>query len=150
MPGVKLSGYLTKTILSGSMTAKVSKDQLYCFLNGRPIDMPKKIKNLLSELYRRYNVSSAPIVVLKLLVEDDNYDINAAPDKREVFIQNEKEMLPKLRVKLDEFFERICRQAAGGGDAYRQTDFKRGLSQITGASQDEKSIDKKLKSEPPS
>ena len=48
--------------------------------------MPKKIKNLLSELYRRYNVSSAPIVVLKLLVEDDNYDINAAPDKREVFI----------------------------------------------------------------
>ena len=48
-------------------------------------------------------------MILKLLVEDDNYDINAAPDKREVFIKNEKEMLPELRVKLEEFFERICR-----------------------------------------
>ena len=71
--------------------------------------MPRKIKMLLSELYKQYNSSSAPIVILKLLVEDDNYDINAAPDKREVFIKNEKEMLPELRVKLEEFFERICR-----------------------------------------
>lgn len=134
MTGVKVSGYLTKTILSGSMTAKVSKDQLYCFLNGRPIDIPRKLKMLLSDLYKQYNSSSAPIAILKLLVEDDNYDINAAPDKREVFIKNEKEMLPELRVKLEEFFERICRQAAAGGDAYRQTDLKRGLSQITGGS----------------
>lgn len=30
-----------------------------------------------------------PIIILNLLVEDDNYDINASPDKREVFIKNE-------------------------------------------------------------
>jgi hypothetical protein len=34
--GIKIEGYLTKTVLSGSMSAsvsKVSKDCIYCFLN---------------------------------------------------------------------------------------------------------------------
>jgi DNA mismatch repair ATPase MutL len=44
-------------------------------------------------MYKIYNASANPILILNLIVEHDNYDINASPDKREVFIKNEKEVL---------------------------------------------------------
>ena len=48
-----------------------------------------------------------PILIISLLVEDDNYDINASPDKREVFLKNEKEVIDAMKVHLNDFFENI-------------------------------------------
>ena len=48
-----------------------------------------------------------PILIISLLVEDDNYDINASPDKREVFLKNEKEVIDLMKVHLADFFENI-------------------------------------------
>jgi len=53
-----------------------------------------------------------PVIILSLLVEDDNYDINASPDKREVFLKNENEVLKELRINLEQFFENIQRVKA--------------------------------------
>lgn len=93
LPKVHISGYITQTVLSGSVgSGKVSKDQNYCFLNGRPIDMPKKMKNVFNEVYKQFNTAASPILILALKVEDENYDINASPDKREVFLKNEYEV----------------------------------------------------------
>jgi DNA mismatch repair ATPase MutL len=62
--GIKISGFLTKTILSGSLgAAKVSKDTTYCYLNERPIDMPRKMKNLLTDMYKQYTSSATPLVI---------------------------------------------------------------------------------------
>lgn len=48
LPKVKVRGFMTRTVLSGSCTAsKLSKDSTFCFLNSRPIDMPKKMKSLI-------------------------------------------------------------------------------------------------------
>jgi DNA mismatch repair protein PMS2 len=100
-PKVKIAGYITKTVLSGSMSsAKVSKETMFCFLNGRPIDLPRKMKQLFSEMYKQYNPASVPYLVLNLQVEDGNYDINVSPDKREIFLNNEAEVLDSLKVKL--------------------------------------------------
>ena len=108
LPKMKIFGYITQTVISGSMsTSKISKDQNFCFLNSRPIDMPTKIKKIFNEFYRLYNVGMNPIIILNLMVEDDNYDINASPDKREVFIKNEREILPLFRAHLEDFFENI-------------------------------------------
>lgn len=71
--------------------------------------MPRKFKMVFNEVYKRYNSHQNPIIILSLLIEADNYDINASPDKREVFIKNEREVLPLLKVKLEDFFERISR-----------------------------------------
>ena len=46
------------------------------------------------------------------MVEDDNYDINVSPDKREVFIKNEQEVLEALKCSLTQFFEDIQRVKA--------------------------------------
>lgn len=38
-----------------------------------------------------------PIIVLNFDVEDNNYDINVTPDKREIFLKNEQEIVEYLR-----------------------------------------------------
>jgi DNA mismatch repair ATPase MutL len=54
----------------------------------------------------------SPVLILNIEVEDNNYDINVSPDKREVFIKNEDEAVEHLRVKLTQFFEDIQRTKA--------------------------------------
>ena len=108
LPKVTINGYLTQTILSGSVQASgVGKDRNYCFLNGRPIEMPKKMKIVFNEVYKQFNAAMNPIIVIGMEVEDDNYDINASPDKREVFIKNEAEVIQKLKPHLEDFFENV-------------------------------------------
>ena len=104
--GVKIKGYLTKTILSGSMgSAKVSKDSIFCYLNERPIDMPRKMKTLLTELYKQYNSSANPLVIWN--IQADEFDINASVDKRDVFLKYEQDILECLKFQLTQFFEDI-------------------------------------------
>ena len=71
------------------------------------MDLPKGMKNLFDEIYKQYCPSSTIQIMVNILVDDGNYDINVSPDKREVFINNEPEVLDKLRVVLTEFFENI-------------------------------------------
>ena len=42
-----------------------------------------------------------PLLILNIDVEDNNYDINVSPDKREVFIKNEDEVIEKLSIILN-------------------------------------------------
>jgi DNA mismatch repair protein PMS2 len=108
VPKVKVHGYVTKTVPSGSMNAsKLNKDYVFFYLNKRPIDLPRKFKNLFGEIYKQYNPSMNPLLILNIDVEDNNYDINVSPDKREVFIKNEDEVIEHLKVHLNEFFEDI-------------------------------------------
>ena len=51
-------------------------------------------------------------MIWNILVEENNYDINVSPDKREVFIKNENDALNELKIKLVEFFEDIQRVKA--------------------------------------
>ena len=53
-----------------------------------------------------------PFIVMNIDVDDNNYDINVSPDKREVFLKNEEEVIENLRIKLSEFFENIQRVKA--------------------------------------
>jgi len=66
----------------------------------RPIDMPAKFKKLFREIYKQYNPSMNPMLIINLEVEDNNYDINVSPDKRDVFLKNEEEVLEKLKIEL--------------------------------------------------
>ena len=69
LPKVKIRGFMTKTVLSGSCTAsKLSKDSTFCFLNSRPIDMPRKMKSLIQELYKQYNPAASVLVIWNILV----------------------------------------------------------------------------------
>jgi DNA mismatch repair protein PMS2 len=62
--------------------------------------MPRKFKNLFTDIYKQYNASMNPILILNIDVEDNNYDINVSPDKREVFIKNEDEVIEHFKIQL--------------------------------------------------
>ena len=70
------------------------------------------MRMLIGEMYKQYNPTASVIVLWNILVEENNYDINVSPDKREVFIKNEIEMLEALRIELTQFFEEIQRVKA--------------------------------------
>ena len=55
------------------------------------------MKTLLGELYKMYNPAANVVVIWNIMVEANNYDINVSPDKREVFIKNEHEVLVALK-----------------------------------------------------
>ena len=40
----------------------------------------------------------SPLIIINIEVEDNNYDINVSPDKREVFIKNEDEVIKELKI----------------------------------------------------
>ena len=69
--------------------------------------MPKKMRALFNEMYRQFNASMSPILILSMFIEDNNYDINISPDKREVCLKNEKVILEALKAHLESFFEDI-------------------------------------------
>ena len=67
--------------------------------------MPKRMRKVLEDLYRQYNAAGTIWVVWHLLVADGKYDINVSPDKREVVLSEEKEVVTELTAQLTEIFE---------------------------------------------
>ena len=74
--------------------------------------MPRRFKSAFSEVYKQYNPSMNPMIIMNIDVEDNNYDINVSPDKRDVFLKNEDEVVNKLKIQLVAFFEDIQRTKA--------------------------------------
>ena len=74
--------------------------------------MPRRFRAIFTELYKQYNPSMSPMLALNATVEDNNYDINVSPDKREIFLKNEEEAANQLQKELNEFFENIQRTKA--------------------------------------
>ena len=58
------------------------------YLNSRPIDTLPKIADNLNFFYRKYKKSTKYAFILNLKVDWKVYDINLAPNKREIIIQD--------------------------------------------------------------
>ena len=59
------------------------------------------------DMYKQFSMQVTPVIVLNFQVEDDFYDINVSPDKREVFLKNEQEIIKELKQRLNDFFDCI-------------------------------------------
>lgn len=49
-------------------------------------------------MYHQYNRHQFPFVMLNILLKEDDVDINVTPDKRQIFINNEKLLLATIKV----------------------------------------------------
>jgi DNA mismatch repair protein PMS2 len=76
-----------------------TKDRQYYYVNSRPCD-PDKISKMVNETYRKYNPSQYPFVFLNVKLNKQEIDVNVTPDKRQIFISNEKIMLLALKKAL--------------------------------------------------
>ncbi|KAG0210220.1 hypothetical protein BGX33_005033 [Mortierella sp. NVP41] len=81
-----------------------STDRQYLFINGRPCLLPK-IARVINEVYHSFNTNQSPFLVANLILPTAAYDVNVSPDKRTIFLHNERRIVEELRNKLTELFE---------------------------------------------
>ena len=76
-----------------------TKDRQFYYVNSRPCE-PELISKMVNETYHKYNSSQYPFVFLNLKIKRQDVDVNVTPDKRQIFISNEKIMLLALKKSL--------------------------------------------------
>ncbi|XP_051925592.1 mismatch repair endonuclease PMS2 [Hippocampus zosterae] len=79
-------------------------DRQFFFINKRPCD-PQKVTKLVNEVYHMYNRHQYPFVALNIEVASECVDVNVTPDKRQIFLQEEKLLLAILKSCLISMFE---------------------------------------------
>ncbi|KAJ8413699.1 hypothetical protein AAFF_G00082060 [Aldrovandia affinis] len=79
-------------------------DRQFFFINNRPCD-PSKVSKLVNEVYHMFNRHQYPFVALNISVASDCVDVNVTPDKRQVFLQEEKLLLATLKSTLVSMYE---------------------------------------------
>ncbi|CAL8302114.1 unnamed protein product [Lota lota] len=79
-------------------------DRQFFFINKRPCD-PSKVTKLVNEVYHMYNRHQYPFVALNIAVASECVDVNVTPDKRQIFLQEEKLLLAILKTSLMAMYE---------------------------------------------
>ncbi|XP_070707660.1 mismatch repair endonuclease PMS2 [Pempheris klunzingeri] len=79
-------------------------DRQFFFINNRPCD-PLKVTKLVNEVYHMYNRHQYPFVALNITVASECVDVNVTPDKRQIFLQEEKLLLAILKTSLINMYE---------------------------------------------
>ncbi|XP_067135070.1 mismatch repair endonuclease PMS2 isoform X2 [Centruroides vittatus] len=81
-----------------------SSDRQYFFINGRPCEL-QKVSKLINEVYHNYNRHQNPFILLNINIVTENVDMNVTPDKRKIFVQNEKLLLAIIKTSLIKIYE---------------------------------------------
>ncbi|KAF9976135.1 Mismatch repair endonuclease pms2 [Actinomortierella ambigua] len=63
------------------------------------------IARVINEVYHSFNTNQYPFVVANLEMPTNSYDVNVSPDKRTIFLHDERVVVEELREKLTEKFE---------------------------------------------
>jgi len=105
----QIKGFLMKNINSGSGKENLwlKKNMVYFYLNKRPIDPPKRFLYVLGEIYRQYNSNSKFIAILNFELKNEDVDYNLSPDKREIYLQNEKNLVQLFKNQINSFHEKL-------------------------------------------
>ncbi|KAJ9104150.1 hypothetical protein QFC19_004134 [Naganishia cerealis] len=98
---VRATGLISATAFGSGRT---SSDRQYYYINGRPF-VATKIARAINELYKSYNTNQFPFVILDLQIPPDAVDVNVSPDKREIFVHSENNLIEALRSGLEQLFE---------------------------------------------
>lgn len=68
---------------------RLAPDRQFFYVNGRPCNLPK-ISKLVNRIYHQYNNKKYPFIFLNLKLDQQNTDINVTPDKRTIFLTQER------------------------------------------------------------
>ncbi|XP_074518976.1 mismatch repair endonuclease PMS2 [Halichoeres trimaculatus] len=79
-------------------------DRQFFFINNRPCD-PLKVTKVVNEVYHMYNRHQYPFVALNIAVASECVDVNVTPDKRQIFLQEEKLLLAIIKTSLINLYE---------------------------------------------
>ncbi|KAB5555454.1 hypothetical protein PHYPO_G00034430 [Pangasianodon hypophthalmus] len=96
-----ISGYVSQ---ADHGVGRSATDRQFFFVNKRPCD-PSKVSKLVNEVYHMFNRHQYPFVALNISVASECVDVNVTPDKRQIFLQEEKLLLAILKSSLIAMYE---------------------------------------------
>ncbi|XP_062381949.1 mismatch repair endonuclease PMS2 isoform X2 [Sardina pilchardus] len=96
-----ISGFISR---GDHGVGRSSTDRQFFYINKRPCD-PTKVSKLVNEVYHMYNRHQYPFVALNITVASECVDVNVTPDKRQIFLQEEKLLLATIKSSLIAMFE---------------------------------------------
>ena len=100
---IKLKGYISKIGYG-----RAQSDIQILYLNNRPVDISKIMKKI-SAIYRKYSKSNtnstSPILLLNIMIPSYLYDINVTPNKRQVFLHYEQDIIDLFEQYFTELLE---------------------------------------------
>lgn len=96
-----LTGYVSR---GDHGAGRSTTDRQFIFINKRPCDLPKVIR-LVNEVYHGFNRNQYPFVALNISLNKELVDVNVTPDKRQVFLQQEKVLLATIKSSLKSMFD---------------------------------------------
>ncbi|XP_071265744.1 mismatch repair endonuclease PMS2-like isoform X2 [Salvelinus alpinus] len=79
-------------------------DRQFFYINNRPCD-PSKVSKVVNEVYHMFNRHQYPFVALNITVASECVDVNVTPDKRQIFLQEEKLLLAIMKSSLIAMYE---------------------------------------------
>ena len=86
---------------------RATSDRQFFYINKRPCDMPK-VSKLVNEVYHQFNRHEYPFIYLNVQSDTlQNVDVNITPDKRTIFLENEKLLFATVKSCLIELFQNI-------------------------------------------
>ncbi|KAI6205200.1 hypothetical protein M3Y94_00765700 [Aphelenchoides besseyi] len=100
---IDISGYVSSCEYE---SGHQGPDQQFVFINKRPVDYIKMCK-VANEVYKGFNRNKYCTLVLFIALDPAMIDVNVTPDKRIVFLKNEREVFAKLRACLLHTFESL-------------------------------------------
>ncbi|KAK5640051.1 hypothetical protein RI129_010862 [Pyrocoelia pectoralis] len=89
--------FLISAVLHGS--GRSTNDRQFFYINDRPCE-PNRIIKLINETYKQFNPHQFPFVFLNVVIKKSFVDVNVTPDKRQIFLENEKLLLATLKTSL--------------------------------------------------
>lgn len=141
----KLECYISSAMHGSGRSAT---DRQFYYINSRPCE-PSKISKLVNEIYRQFNGNQYPFVYMNIMMESNQIDVNVTPDKRQIFMEQEKLLLATIKASLLEAFKvfpstykvqnvEVSKQIGENSTSPRGT--KRSLSEFAKSPTDSKSF----------
>ena len=101
VPDVKLDGFISSPVHGEGRGAP---DRQFLFINSRPCDHVKMTK-IINQVYHSFNRHQFPFVCLNIVTERDTVDVNITPDKRQIFLTQERFLLALVKKTLERMYE---------------------------------------------
>ncbi|KAI9352103.1 hypothetical protein BDR26DRAFT_797800 [Obelidium mucronatum] len=97
---INVKGLISRPIQNFGRT---SNDRQFFYINNRPCDLPKLAK-VVNEVYKTYNAHQYPVIVWNLIMDPDMFDVNVSPNKRTLFLHNERVVFENMKNQLEILF----------------------------------------------
>ncbi|XP_011647670.1 mismatch repair endonuclease PMS2 [Pogonomyrmex barbatus] len=85
-----------------------SPDRQFFYVNGRPCDLTK-VSKLINSVYHKYNNKQYPFIFLNIKLDRQCADVNVTPDKRTIFVTQERLILATLKFSLITKWDKLQR-----------------------------------------